>query len=188
MLWLRLDSQLIYQLNESTKFAELTSTTCSACACFCVAALRTFSCLFLFPKVKTEHETDCVFGSSSPIPNTPDQTLSAAHDEPARGDSPTTVTLTHFQESESGSIEKAVIVESSNPFLTSATSPPQAPCVRNPFVDDVQASNPFLSRLSSPIVSVRPLSPCKVNESPSSADNHQNSAVCVVRLFIRSLT
>lgn len=150
---------------------------CSFAFCFFTLSLELL--LLLCLKVKTEHETENQLGSrSSPMPALADSV--AVSPEPA--DLPTNVTLTHFQESESGTLEKAVVGESNNPFLVSATSAPLQPlsCVRNPFVDEVQANNPFLSRLSSPVAPIRPLSPSIVNESFSSADSSQTNTVCVL--------
>lgn len=68
------------------------------------------------------------------------------------------VTLTHFQQSVQGNIEKKTIPESSNPFrISPGTSPRMNPVSsKNPFVLDSQSSsNPFLMGPASPDLSSR---------------------------------
>ena len=79
--------------------------------------------------------------------------LSLASSEQSSSDSPTTpVTITHFQQSDAGTLEKKTVPECNNPFLFAPTSPAlRAASSKNPFATDpTHSNNPFLLRLASP--------------------------------------
>ena len=80
----------------------------------------------------------------------------------------TPVTLTHFQQMETGTLEKKTIPESNNPFKNSAADSTELETglSKNPFVVETHSNNPFLLRLTSPLLSNRaPLRPI-ANEQP----------------------
>ena len=112
----------------------------------------------------------------SPNVATPSPTsLSQMNSDPSSIESATTpVTLTHFQQSVKGDIEKKTVPESNNPFRTSPTSSPRAPLrtmsSKNPFVVEALNSNPFLLRLASPDLSNRATTSAIVCEAPCSVE------------------
>ena len=69
----------------------------------------------------------------------------------------TPVTLTHFQQMETGTLEKKIISESSNPFknATADSTELRTGFSNNPFVVEPRSNNPFLLRLSSPLLNNR---------------------------------
>lgn len=96
--------------------------------------------------------------SNTATPSPSPTCLSQMNSDPSSIESPTTpVTLTHFQQSVKGELEKKTVPESNNPFRTSPTSSPRLRNMssKNPFVVDAINSNPFLLRLASPDLSDR---------------------------------
>lgn len=89
------------------------------------------------------------------VASLPSTSLATGNGEQCPPDSPTTpVTITHFQQSETGNLEKKTVPESNNPFVcpTPSVASPAVKAIssKNPFATETNSSNPFLLRLASP--------------------------------------
>lgn len=119
--------------------------------------------------------------------------LSLASSEQSSSDSPTIpVTITHFQQSDAGTLEKKTVPECNNPFLFAPASPAlRAASSKNPFATDpTHSNNPFLLRLASPRLGNRvtpiaseiassvekPVTPCPSTSDTVSSDGSQQAA------------
>ena len=118
--------------------------------------------------------------ASSPVPAVVDVAIPAASSAggaTAEECPSSPVTMTYFQQSENGDLEKKTVPESNNPFSNCGSVAPyvalpaDALPSKNPFItDEVQSSNPFLSRLVSPVLA-RSTTPLLVSDvSPLSVD------------------
>lgn len=113
--------------------------------------------------------------ASSPVPAVVDVAIPAASSPggaTAEECPSSPVTMTYFQQSENGDLEKKTVPESNNPFTNCGSAatyvalPADAIPSKNPFItDEVQSSNPFLSRLVSPVLT-RSASPLLVSDVP----------------------
>ncbi|KZS10234.1 band 4.1-like protein 5 isoform X1 [Daphnia magna] len=107
------------------------------------------------------HESDRTSDDSAAVilnVATPSPTSPQVNSDPSPIESPAiSVTLTHFQQSIKGDLEKKTVPESNNPFRNSPASSPRLRTMssKNPFVVDAVSSNPFLLRLASPDLSNR---------------------------------